>query len=41
MNFIVLEAIDSEYSYIKVWFPDQNSKPLEVEDKINTTLVIS
>ena len=26
-------------SYIKVW-SNQNSKPLEIEDKINVTLVI-
>ena len=24
----------------EVWFTDQNSKPLEMEDKINITLVI-
>ena len=27
-------------SYIDIWFTDQNSKPLEIEDKINITLVI-
>ena len=26
-------------SDIEVWFPDQNSKPLKTEDKINITLV--
>ena len=31
---------DSEFSYIEVWFIDQNSNPLEIEDKINITLVI-
>ena len=25
---------------IKIWFTDQTSKPLEVEDKINLTLII-
>ena len=25
----------------EVWFADQNSRPLEVEDKINITLVIN
>ena len=25
---------------VKVWFTDQNRKPLEVEDKINLTLII-
>ena len=30
-----------ELTYIEVWFSDQNSKPLEIEDKINITLVIN
>ena len=38
--FIFLESFDSEFSYIEVWSTDQNSKPLEVEDKINIILVI-
>ena len=32
---------DSGFSYIEVWFTDQNSKPLETEDKTNITLVIN
>ena len=40
-NFIFLKTFDSEFSYIEVWFTDQNSKQLEIEDKINITLVIN
>ena len=40
-NFILLTTFDSEFSYIEVWFTDQNSDPPEIEDKINITLVIS
>ena len=40
-NFIFLETFDSEFLYIKVCFTDQNSKPLEIEDKINITLLIN
>ena len=40
-NFMVLKTFNSEFSYIEVWFTDQNSKPLEIEDKINITLVIN
>ena len=40
-NCISLKKFNSEFSYIAVWFTDQNSKPLEIEDKINTTLVIN
>ena len=31
-KFIFLKAFDSEFSYIEVWFTDENSKLLEVED---------
>ena len=40
-NFIFSKNFDSEFSYIKVWFTDQNSKPLAIKDKINITLVIN
>ena len=40
-NFIFLKTFDSEFSYIEVWLTDQNSNPLEIEDKINITLVIN
>ena len=36
-----LKTFNSEILYIEVWFTDQNSKPLEIEDKINMTLVIN
>ena len=39
-NHIFLKTFNSEYDEIKVWFTDQNSKPLEMEDKINLTMVI-
>ena len=40
-KIIVLKTFDSEFSYIEVWFTDENSKLLETEDKVNITLVIS
>ena len=40
-SFIFLKTFDSEFSYIEVWFTDQNSKPLEIENEINITLVIN
>ena len=40
-KYIFLITFHSEFSYIRVWFTDQNSKPLEREDKINITLVIN
>ena len=39
-NHVFLKTFNSEFREIKVWFTDQKSRPLEVEDKINTTLII-
>ena len=39
-NHIFLKTLNSEFQEIKVWFTDQNNNPLEVEDKINITLII-
>ena len=39
-NHIFLKTFNSEYDEIKVWFTDQNSKQLEIEDRINLTMVI-
>ena len=40
INHISLKTFNSEYDEIKVWLKDQNSQPLEIEDRINLTLVI-
>ena len=37
---IFLKTFNSEFQAIEVWFTDQKSKPLEIEDKINLTLII-
>ena len=39
-NHIFLRTFNSEYDEIKVWFTNQNSQPLEIEDRINLTMVI-
>ena len=39
-NHIFLKIFNSEYHEINVWFTDQNSQPLEIEDRINLTIVI-
>ena len=39
-NHIFLKTFNSEYGEIEVWFTDQKSKPLEMEDRINLTMVI-
>ena len=40
-KFIFLKSFDSEFSYIELGFTDEISKSLEMEDKINITLVIT
>ena len=39
-NHIFLKLFNSKYDEIKVWFTDQNSQPLEMEDRINLTIAI-
>ena len=39
-NHVFLKSFNSEFQETKIWFTDQTSKPLEVEDKINITLII-
>ena len=39
-NHIFLKTFNSEYDEIVVGFTNQNSKPLEIEDRINLTMVI-
>ena len=38
-NNILLQTFNSEQDEFKVWFTDQNSQPLEIEDRINLTMV--
>ena len=39
-NYIFLKTFNSEFQDIGVWFADKNSQPLEIDDRINLTLVI-
>ena len=32
---LFLKIFNSDFLYIKVWFTDQNSKPLDINDRIN------
>ena len=40
-SFIFSKTFNSGFSCIEVWFTGQNSRPLEMEDNINITLVIN
>ena len=39
-NQVFLKTFNSEFNEVKIWFTDQTSKPLELEDKTNITLII-
>ena len=40
-NFTFSKKFNSEFLYIEIWLTDQTSKSLEIEDKINISLVIN
>ena len=39
-SLTMINTINTEFSYVEVCFTDQFSKPLEIEDNVNLTLVI-
>ena len=39
-NHLFLKTFNLEYDEVKVWFTDQNSQALEIEDRIDLTMVI-
>ena len=39
-SLTMLNTTNTELSSIEVWFIDQNSKQLEIEDNVNMTLII-
>ena len=36
----MMNTVNTEFSFIEVWFTDQISKALEIEDNVNLTLII-
>ena len=36
----MVNTVDTEFSYVEVWFTNKNSKALEIEDNVNLTLII-
>ena len=39
-SLTMLSATNTEFSSIEMWFTDQNSEPLEIEENVNMTLTI-
>ena len=40
-SLVFLKTINTEFSEIEVWFTDQNNNDLEIEDKVNISLIIN
>ena len=40
-NLVLLETYNTEFDQIIITFTDQKGRPLEIEDKVNLTLLIN
>ena len=38
--FTMINTLNTEFTYVEVWFTDQSSKAHEIEDNVNVTLII-
>ena len=36
----MIKTANAEFQSIQLWFTDQNNSPLEIEDRVNITLII-
>ena len=39
-SLIMLKTVNTEFSFIEIWFADQDNRPLEIEDNVNISLII-
>ena len=39
-SLTLMNAVNTEFSHAEVWFANQNSKALEIEDSVDLTLII-
>ena len=39
-SLIMMNTVNTEFTFVEVWFTDRNTKQLEVEDNFNVTLII-
>ena len=39
-SLTMMNTINTEFSFVEVWFTDQTSKALEIKDNVNLTLSI-
>ena len=36
----MMNTVNTEFPFVEVWFTDQASKAVEIEDNVNLTLII-
>ena len=39
-SLTMLKTTNAKFSFIEIWFTDENNRPLEIEDNVNVTLII-
>ena len=39
-SLTMLKITSAEFSFIEIWFTNQNNKPLETEHSVNITLIV-
>ena len=39
-TLIMLKTVNTEFSFIDIWFTDQDNRPLETEESVNISLII-
>ena len=35
----MLKTVNTEFSFIEIWFTDQDNRPLEIEDSVNISSI--
>ena len=38
-SLTIIKTTNSKFSFIQVWFTDQNNKPLKIKNNVNITLI--
>ena len=39
-SLTMLKTTNAEFSFIEIWFIDENNRPLEIKDNVNITFII-
>ena len=39
-TLIMLKTVNTEFTFIEIWFTDQDNRPLEIDDSVNISLII-